>query len=312
LKAQAARAGRALSLRAGLGDGRRLAGVVAVVPYYGDEHLLPWFLGYYRRLGIGFFVFLDESPAGDLATRLAETADCAVWRADPGTAPVDTLHALNYLRHLYAERKWCLSVEPFDILVFAHSETRHIRDLIDFVETEHRMAVAAIVVDTYAAGAARELARREASAPHELLPFFDWLGYQTAAETAQGVMPVVGGVQRRALHAETPEEAPPLNRVPLVRLRPEYYYIESTAVMNQPALNAAHAGWHTSPTACLLRYALLSHAAVQNVPAETAPGDLLQNSIAMAEMNLKTSTSAAWRGSQDLVARGLINNGQWF
>lgn len=308
-----------MSRLTGADDGRRISGVIAVMPYYGDGHLLAWMLTYYRTLGVEFFVFLDGSAAGDLVQLLAETADCAVWRSKADLAEAGTLHALNFLRHRYAEGKWCLSVEPFDILVFPHSETRHVRDLIDFVENEQRSLVHAIVVDAYAGVSARAIAHNETLPPHQALPYVDRLGYQTGAPTEHRLMPIVGGVQRRCIYGDAPEQAPALNRIPLVRITPERYYVSSTVLMNLPELNAAHSDWHSTPTACLLRYALLcrdsSLSLAANVEAtqdEAGLGSLLQGSIAMTEMNLITSASAGWRSSQDLVDCGLINNGQWF
>lgn len=308
-----------MTLLSGAADGRRISGVIAVMPYYGDAHLLAWILAYYRALGVAFFVFLDWSTSADLAQRLAETADCAVWRSKAGLEKRETLHELNFLRHRYATGKWCLSIEPFDILVFPHSETRHIRDLIDFVENEQRSLVHAIVVDAYAGCAARAIVPSETISPHEALPYVDRLGYQTGAPTEHHLMPVIGGVQRRTIYGDAPEQAPALNRIPLVRITPERYYVSSTAVMNLPELNAAHSDWHSTPTACLLRYALLCResslslaADMEEAQSNAGLGSLLQGSIAMTDMNLVTSASAGWRSSQDLVDCGLINNGQWF
>ncbi len=319
LKRAASRAGAALSRLTGAEDGRRISGVVAVMPFYGDGHLLAWILTYYRALGVNFFVFMDWSKEGGLSERLAETADCAVWRTKAGSADVDSLHALNFLRHLYADGKWCLSVEPFDVLVFPHSETRHIRDLIDFVENEQRSLVHAIVVDTYAVGSARAIQYSEAISPHQALPYVDRLGYQTCPATERQLLPIIGGVQRRSIYGDVPEQAPALNRIPLVKMTPERFYVSSTALMNLPELNAAHSEWHSTPTACLLRYALLCGDGSLNLAANVEAaqdgaglGSLLQGSLAMIEMNLITSASAGWRSSQDLVDCGLINNGQWF
>jgi hypothetical protein len=319
LKRAATRAGAAMTRLAGAEDGRRISGVVAVMPYYGDDHLLAWILTYYRTLGVVFFVFLDWSEAGDLLHHLAETADCAVWRSNAGPEGGDTLHALNFLRHRYAEGKWCLSVEPFDVLVFPHSETRHIRDLIDFLENEQRSLVHAIVVDAYAGGSARAISHSDTISPDQALPYVDRLGYQTCPPTERRLLPIIGGVQRRSIYGEVPEQAPALNRIPLVKITPERYYVSSTTVMNLPELNAAHSDWHSTPTSCLLRYALLCGdsslslaAHVEAAQDEAGLGSLLQGSIAMTEMNLITSASAGWRSSQDLVDCGLINNGQWF
>ncbi len=317
MKLSAWRAGFKLSHLAGKASGKGAAGVTAVVPYYGDSAILTPFLSYHRRLGVAFFVFLDLSLERDLAGILKEAKDCAVWSARKNFVPADADNALNYLRHKYARGKWCLSVEPYDFLVFPKSETRHIRDLIDFVENEHRVHVFAIIVDTYGDGPVKEATGSEGASPFVRLPYFDRFGYQTLDESTGTI---VGGVRRRALCAEAPDKAPPLNRVPLIKLDADSYYLTSTRRLIPKLLNQAHSDWHSSPTACLLRYALVSNEMAMHtaslLKAVQTPGEvskpLPQGSAALAGMHLKTQGTGRYESSRDLLDCGLLNNGQWF
>jgi hypothetical protein len=105
LKVAASKAGRGLVRRTGKANGETAGAVVAVVPYYGEQKTLSWFLTYYRKLGVNFFVFLDVSAAKTLSDTMAETADCAVWAPKGFMHPGRTIHALNFLRHRYARDK---------------------------------------------------------------------------------------------------------------------------------------------------------------------------------------------------------------
>ncbi len=320
LKFAALRAGRRLKHVLGKPDGNKITSVIAVVPYYGDNRILSWFLNYYRKLGVKLFVFLDISADQDLTDWLDGTIDCAVWRPDGFMHPGKTVHALNFLRHLYARNKWCLSVEPYDFMVFPKSETRHIRDLTDFLESEQRRHVFAIIVDTYADGPASELPVNDELSPFEQLPYFDRFGYQTAAAQELDVVPILGGVQRRYLYGDEPQRAPALNRIPLIKLGWDCYYLASTRVMVPAQCNAPHSEWHSTTTACLLRYALLGsemplHIAKQAEPAQLYPDDvtpLFAGSEAMNTATLKNQGSQKFRTSRDLLDCGLLNNGQWF
>jgi hypothetical protein len=320
LKVAAFRAGRKLRLAAGRAHGEKSWPVTAVVPYYGDHALLPWFLTYYRKLGVDFFVFLDLSADQDLGTRLGETADCAVWITKTFIQPGKIIHALNYLRHAYASKRWCLSVEPYDFFVFPKSETRHIRDLTEFLETEHRKHIYAIVVDAYGDRPAAEMAFSETVSPFEQLPYFDRFGYQAMVGDALRVVPILGGVQRRFLYRDEPHKAPALNRIPLLKINWETYYLASTRVVVPAHHNTPHCDWHASTTACLLRYALLSNEIALHIAKQVEPGQLHQESItplydgsgAMTAAALKNEVSQRYQSSSDLIECGLISNGQWF
>jgi hypothetical protein len=320
LRRGAAKTGRQLQLIAGAAGGKTVKGLPAVVPYYGDHRLLGWFLNYYRGLGVGHFVFLDLGPKRDLHDWLAGETDCAVWRPAGFMHPSHTIHALNFLRHRYAAGRWCLSVEPFDLLVFPKSETRHLRDLTDFIESEKRDHVFAVVVDAYGDRPAREMRYEPGKSPVEMLPFFDKFGYQTMDEMADHTVPIMGGVQRRALYGDEPRLAPPLNRIPLVKLCKDGYYTASTRQLVPHKLNTAHAEWHSTTTACLLRYAMLSDEVSLHVAKQAEGGQLYPDgttslypgSEKMADMALINQNSGRFSGSQDLLRCGLINNGQWF
>jgi len=320
LRVGAAKAGRRLQLIAGAESGAKVKGVPAVVPYYGDHSLLEWFLSYYRNLGIGHFVFLDLSADQTLRDWLGDSTDCTVWRPKGFLHPSAALHALNFLRHRFARGKWCLSVEPFDLLVFPKSETRHISDLIDFVTSEQRDHVAAIVVDAYGERPARLIDVSEDRPPQTLLPYFDRFGYQTEEAAPSLDVPILGGVQRRALYGDTPRRAPPLNRIPLVKFDKNVFYVASTRQLVPYRMNTPHSKWHSTTTACLMRYAMLGdevslHLAKQAEGGQLYPDQattLYPGSEKMASMALKNQNSAVFRSSQDLLACGLLNNGQWF
>jgi len=320
LKLASLRAGRQLQHVHGRPDGKKLGSVIAVVPYYGDHQILSWFLNYYRELGVKFFVFLDISADRDLPVWLESATDCAVWRPRGFMHPGKTIDALNYLRHHYARGRWCLSVEPYDFLVFPKCETRHIRDLTDFLESEQRKHVFAIVVDAYGDRPASELKASAEVSPFEQLPFFDRFGYQTAAEEALSVIPIRGGVQRRYLYGDEPQRAPALNRIPLLKLNWDCYYLASTRIAVPALHNTPHSQWHSTTTACLLRYALLGSEMPLHIAKQAEHGQLYPDNVtslfagseAMTSAMLKNEGSQKFSSSRDLLDCGLLNNGQWF
>ncbi len=279
-------------------DGGRIGPreVVAVVGYRGEAGLLEAFLAHHRRLGLSRLVFLDLSEDAGLAALLGGQVGCTVYRPRAGVAPEPGRVLLwsNALRHRHAAGRWCLSLEATDLLVFSRCETRPLRALIDFLETEHRNHLYALVIEMYGEGAPGE--GWDDKAPLERLPLFDPSGYLTEAPDAHQVVAVRGGVRRRTQFRLLPAQSPPLDRVPLVRWSRRHAYVEGTRRLRPDRLNAPHAPWHSSPTACLLRFGLL------------APDGW--DELALAP--LRTEVSRHYRASDDLVECGLLNPGQWF
>ena len=289
-------------------------------PFYGNFDLLPMFLRHHRRLGVDEFVFLDLSAEGGLAERLANANDCAIWRPHGAIDPGRAIYWLNFLRRHYATGRWCLSIEPTDLFVFARSEHRQIKDLVEFVESEHRDHVFALVVDMYGERPAENLSFEPGQNPLNKLNWFDSLGYVTAWPGRNRNVTVRGGVQRRALYTSTPRQSPPLNRIPLVKWRHFYGYVAGTRLMMPRRLNTAHTPWHTCPTGCLLRFALLdtdealaaaAHADGAHIAAE-AGFTAFDGVAALRSQRLKQDVSSRYTSSADLVGCGLLNPGQWF
>lgn len=295
--------------------------VVAVVPFYGSDVLLDAFLEHHRSLGLDAFVFLDLSADAVLAARLAGQNDCTVWRPRVNPDPKKAVYWLNYLRWRHATGRWCLSLEPSDFFVFPRCETRHIKDLIDFLETEQRNHVYALVVDMYGNGPAAAAGLASGEHPLSVLPYFDPYGYATASRPNRFRSVLVrGGVQRRAAFAEQPRRAPALNRIPLVKWRPFYTYLVGTRMLLPRRLNTPHSPWHSSTTAGLLRFALLENEAALRLAARTEAADIVgegggRSFARLAElrpMRLRHESSRRFAGSWDLVDCGLLNPGQWF
>ncbi|HVH76265.1 MAG TPA: glycosyltransferase family 2 protein [Stellaceae bacterium] len=295
-------------------------GVVAVSPYYGNERLLQPFLDHHRQLGVDEFVFLDLSVEGGLAAALADEGDCAVWRPRGEPEPARAIYWLNYLRRRYASGRWCLSLEPNELFVFCRSECRQLRDLTDFLEAERRNHLYALVVEMYGERPAATLNLRPGEHPLAALPYFDGLGYATTGPHRYRNVVVRGGVQRRTLYWDMPRRSPALNRIPLVKWHWNYLYVAGTRLLMPRRLNTSHSPWHSTPTACLLGFALLDGEAALARAAMAESGQIARGGgsaaypgiAALRRYQLKEDVSRRFTGSAALVDCGLLNPGQWF
>jgi Glycosyl transferase family 2 len=299
--------GRHLNLVAGPSGPALPTGVAVVAVYRDGPHLVAPFLTHHRRLGIEEFVFLDLSEYGDLIALLDQETDCAVWQPHRPRHPNQEVNWLNFLRHRYCNRRWCLSLETSDLFVFHRCETRRIQSLLDFVGSEHRDHVYALVIDMYADAPAAELTLKPGADPLQLLCYFDPIGYMTSEPGSDKSVTVRGGLRRRAQFAAMPGQSPPLDRVPLVKWRRFYAYVEDTRRLHPNRLNTPHSPLQSSPTACLLRLALLA-----DNDTGCSGGSRHVSMTRLRADAVRIDSSRRYTGSEGLVDSGLLNPGQWF
>jgi hypothetical protein len=281
--------------------------------------MLNRFFDHHRRLGVQEFVFLDLTPEGGLGQLLVGEDRAAVWRPRVDFDASRVLHWLNYLRGIYATGRWCLSLDLNDMLVYYRSETRQIGDLIDFLESENRDHIFAQIIEMYGSERAMDLNPQDDLL--DKLCYFDPYGYATEARSGPFDNVIVrGGLQRRTLFSTRPLQAPILSRIPLAKWTRFKSYIAETQVMLPKQMNVPHSPWHSTPTACLLRFALAN----EDDQLEMAARVELSNSIrafahssylgtkGLREQSLRREFSARFERSEDLVDFGLLNPGQWF
>jgi hypothetical protein len=299
---------------------RSVKGVVAVAAHYGNHDLIEPFLDHHRRVGVQDFVFLDLSADGGLAARLQGRQECAVWRPRGAWQSWQVIYWLNTLRGRYASNRWCLSLDTHDAFVFYRCETRRIADLTDFLETESRDHIYALIIEMY--GAEPALAMPSAgSAPFlERLDHFDPCGFTSAEPGYNRDVVTRGGLQRRLLHKSQPGRSPALNRIPLVKWRWYYSYVSGTRLILPAYLNTPHVWWHSNPTACLLRFALLNDRSTLAIAADVEAHAIVEDDgmpayeglLKLLDRPLRQDFSQRYTGTSDLVDNGLLNPGQWF
>ena len=118
---------------------------------------------------------------------------------------------------------------------------------------------------------------------------------------------VRGGIQRRTLFKMRPRQSPALNRIPLVRWQWYYAYLTGTRVIMPTHLNNPHSLWHSSPTGCILRFALLNDRATLETAAKWESQAIIRDAGSacypglsrLRDVPLKQEVSRRYTGSRD-------------
>lgn len=203
---------------------------------------LPYFLDYYRKLGVNHFLFVDNDSSDDTRDYLHGMTDVSFWHTTASykraTFGVDWM---NYLKRRYAHGHWVLVVDPDELFVYPFCDTRPLRALTDWLDDAEIRSFAAMLLDVYPKGDLREQPPYVAGQdPLDVAHWFDSGNYTAKRNPQYGNLWIQGGVRARSLFAETPKKAPALNKIPLVKWDRKYCYVSSTHSMLPRGLNQTY------------------------------------------------------------------------
>ena len=226
---------------------------------------LPWFLQYYRDLGIGHFFFVDNDSDDGSREYLAAQPDVSLWTTD--SSYKNSRFGMDWLTALlrrYGHGHWCLTVDVDEFLIYPFCETRPLRALTDWLDTSGIRAFSAMLLDMYPKGPIQEQPYREGQNPFEIAEWFDSGNYTISRNWGYGNLWIQGGPRARTFFASNPRAAPALNKVPLVRWHRSYAYISSTHMLLPRGLNQVYDEWGgEKASGCLLHAKFLDTFAVK-------------------------------------------------
>ncbi|MCC6518992.1 MAG: glycosyltransferase family 2 protein, partial [Tabrizicola sp.] len=96
---------------------------------------LPYFLSYYRRLGVEHFLIVDNGSDDGSREYLADQPDVSIWSASAGYK--QSRFGMDWMMHLlrrHGHGRWCLTVDVDEFLVYPFCETRPLRALTDWLD----------------------------------------------------------------------------------------------------------------------------------------------------------------------------------
>ena len=215
---------------------------------------LPYFLRYYRDLGVSHFLIVDNDSNDGSREYLAQQPDVSVWTSQRSYKRsrfgVDWL---NWLQMKYGHDHWCLVVDPDEFFVYPFCDTRPLRALTDWLDASSIRSFSAMLLDMYPKGPFDVVPYREGQDPFEVAPYIDSGNYVIKRNKKFGNLWIQGGPRARMFFADLPERAPALNKIPLVKWHRDYAYASSTHMLLPRGLNQVYDEWGgEKASGCLL------------------------------------------------------------
>lgn len=217
---------------------------------------LPYFLRYYREMGVNHFVFVDNDSTDGSLDYLADQSDVSVWHTE-ASYKRSRFGAdwLNWLQRKYGHGHWTLVVDPDEFLVYPFCDTRPLRALTDWLDASSIKSFSAMLLDMYPKGRLDERPYEEGRNPIDIACWFDSGNYTLKKNGRFGNLWIQGGPRSRVFFRDQPAKAPALNKIPLVKWDRSYAYVSSTHMLLPRGLNLVYDEWGGEKASGILLHA---------------------------------------------------------
>ncbi|WP_234685884.1 glycosyltransferase family 2 protein [Bradyrhizobium monzae] len=140
-----------------------------------DEMLrLPYFLDYYRNLGISRFFAIDNGSKDGSGKFLLDQPDCHVFFTEGSYAKSRAgVHWLNSLLDVYGTSQWILLADVDELFVFPGCENTDLQRFCSWQDQFGYEAVYAVLLDMYSSLPIREVGYRQGEDFRATCPYHD-------------------------------------------------------------------------------------------------------------------------------------------
>jgi hypothetical protein len=222
----------------------RPSDILVFSTFRNEDVRLPYFLRYYRDLGVNHFIMVDNGSTDGGAEYLAAQTDVSLWHTDSSYKSARFgVDWLNWLQMKHGTGHWCLVVDPDELLVYPFCDTRPLRALTDWLDASSIKSFGAMLLDMYPKGRIDQTPYPKNEDPIAIASWFDPGNYTIERNRKFGNLWIQGGPRARMFFADRPELAPALNKIPLVKWDKGYTYVSSTHNLLPRGLNLVYDEW---------------------------------------------------------------------
>lgn len=222
---------------------RRIQGgdILLFMTVRNEKLRLPYFLSYYRDIGVNHFLIVDNDSDDGSGSYLNEQPDVSVWHTTGSYQNARYgVDWLNFLQSRYGHGHWCLTVDADEFLLYPFCDTRPLAALTDWLDSSSIRAFGAMLLDMYPRGRTQDQPYQSGMNPLDTLCWFDSGNYMMSRNPKYWNLWIQGGPRARTFFLDEPHRAPALNKIPLVKWNRNYAYVNSTHMLLPRGLNLVY------------------------------------------------------------------------
>ena len=285
-----------------------------------EAERLDWFLHHYRSLGVGHFIFVDNASTDGTRETLLAQGDATVYATDASyKAARFGMDWINWLMLRHANGHWCVVVDADELLIYPHWQTRPLPALTEWLDSQKQAVMPAMMLELYPKGPLDQAEYAPGTDPLSYLGWFDAANYTIRHKPLLDCLLIQGGPRARCFFADSPNRAPTLTKLPLIRWSWHNAWVNSThSVMPRRLNRVFDHGLGEGISGVLLHTKFLptvvEKSRIEKARAEhfgNAPVfDAYYDAVASAP-DLWCPASTRYSGWQQLEDLGLLSRGGW-
>ncbi|QDP01790.1 glycosyltransferase family 2 protein [Thalassotalea sp. PS06] len=292
---------------------------------FNEAHLLPSFLKHYRSLGVNHFIFIDNNSSDQGTALVTMDNDVSVFHTKASYKQANFgMHWVNGLLQHYGCEHWCLTCDLDEHLIIGEQrggddsfekQISPLESLCKRLETEPQKALYAMMLDMYPRQSDNNFEGKKYPPENDLkvtTPYFDKSGYQYRFNNKYLSQMIRGGVRQRLFYSEQPNQAPALQKIPLVKWQSSYAYLSSMHTLSPRRLNLCY---QQNETAALLHYKFAPGFEVKVQQEETRRQHYDNSSeynryqqMQNPQVLFDDAISLSFSGAEQLIGLGLIKS----
>lgn len=210
-------------------DALKNARFVLITTLRNEAFRLPYFLQYYRDLGVEHFIIVDNESDDNVHDLVRDMDDVSIWIAKGSyKASRYGVAWMNHLLSKYCNGKWIMNADPDEFLVYCDQDASGLPGLAKQLEGKGIRGLATMTVDMYSDRPIAENIYKAGQDPLEVCPYFDAYGYRETIETPLSVKHVRGGPRTRMFFGRA-EVSSMLQKTVFVNWKSHYAFTRGSA-----------------------------------------------------------------------------------
>lgn len=201
--------------------------IVVISSMRNELQRLPYFLEYYRGLGVDRFLFIDNNSSDGTREFLAEQPDVEYFYTDRSyNGSGNGRMWVQEVAETYATGHWVLNVDPDELLVYPGVELFGIRDLCNYLDSQGYEGLFTVLLDLYSDVPLDQTRYERGTDFRTTCKFFEVDSYRLGPAEYPPFLNVWGGPRGRLAAAEEgPNAAFQQRKIPLVKWNRGFSYV---------------------------------------------------------------------------------------